>query len=443
MLRYISSPNKHFFYKNLVALRHFSSQLHNTENIKSDKDLMLVRDFINDRLYYQNEGYFTKKDVQLGQLKEPIKFRELFGFEEYNNTLKENYPENAWLTPSEIFKPYYGLTIGRYIYQKFEEKMQGKSSKSKHSRRIKIVEAGAGNGSAADSILDYFKMFHPKTYQNIEYTIVEISQTMLDRCENVLKNKHWRLVSNGQLKFVHSSISEYTTHDTDQTFVVMLELLDNLPHDRVYIKNVNGQEEIFQTMVNIKSDGTYEEVQKPMIDYNIKNVYQLWKKQENDQSNEKERTVDRNFVYSLYKWWKNIKVTNNVYLPTECYKMIQNIDKIFPNNHMIISDFDMLREARSARVGINAPIVSKKMKESEEKHDFDNIYVDRGEADIFFPTDFRLLREMYISVTGKEATFMKSWQFIDEFGQEKWSTTKSGYNPLKEDFLNTSFFVTK
>ena len=30
--------------------------------------------------------------------------------------LKENYPENAWLTPSEIFKPYYGMAIGNYIH---------------------------------------------------------------------------------------------------------------------------------------------------------------------------------------------------------------------------------------------------------------------------------------------------------------------------------------
>ena len=117
---------------------------------------MLVRDFINDRLYYKDEGYFTKKDVQLGYLKEPIKFKELFGFEEYNNTLKENYPENAWLTPSEIFKPYYGITIGRYIYQKFEEKNPASIGKARYARKIKIVEAGAGNGSAAESILYHF-----------------------------------------------------------------------------------------------------------------------------------------------------------------------------------------------------------------------------------------------------------------------------------------------
>jgi hypothetical protein len=31
---------------------------------------------------------------------------------------------------------------------------------------------------------------------------------------------------------------------------------------------------------------------------------------------------------------------------------------------------------------------------------------------------------------------------MNEFSKENWTTTKSGYNPLKEDFSNTSFCVT-
>jgi hypothetical protein len=122
---------------------------------------VLVRKFIGDRLYHKTDGYFCKKDVQLGYLKSPIKFQELFGFEEYNNTLKDLYPENAWLTPSEIFKPYYGISIAKYINRTID-KAPTFHSRNSH-KKVKIIEAGAGNGSAADSILDYFKMFHPKT----------------------------------------------------------------------------------------------------------------------------------------------------------------------------------------------------------------------------------------------------------------------------------------
>ena len=30
---------------------------------------------------------------------------------------------------------------------------------------------------------------------------------------------------------------------------------------------------------------------------------------------------------------------------------------------------------------------------------------------------------------------------MDEYSREIWTETQSGYNPLKEDFANTSFFV--
>jgi hypothetical protein len=47
---------------------------------------------------------------------------------------------------------------------------------------------------------------------------------MLDRCRNVLKTKHWRLIESNQLQFIHSSISDFGEGDPDLTFVIMFEL---------------------------------------------------------------------------------------------------------------------------------------------------------------------------------------------------------------------------
>lgn len=69
--------------------------------------------------------------------------------------------------------------------------------------------------------------------------------------------------------------------------------------------------------------------------------------------------------------------------------------------------------------------------------------MNRGDADIFFPTDFRLVNEMWKKVFEREGHVVKSHEFMKEFGLENWATTKSGYNPIKEDFANTSFFVSK
>ncbi len=108
-----------------------------------------------------------------------------------------------------------------------------------------------------------------------------------------------------------------------------------------------------------------------------------------------------------------------------------------------MSDFDLLRDAPSSLEGYNAPTVSTKLQASEAKKDYNSYMVDRGAADIFFPTDFRFLRSMYQSVTGKLSDHMKTYEFVEKHSEKQWAKTKSGYNPLKEDFSNTSFFLTK
>ena len=64
-----------------------------------------------------------------------------------------------------------------------------------------------------------------------------------------------------------------------------------------------------------------------------------------------------------------------------------------------MSDFDMLRESPSAGSGFNAPTVSTKLEASDAKQDYDSYLVPRGAADIFFPTNFRLLRLMHLFAT--------------------------------------------
>jgi len=212
--------------KKLPLFRKFTSAQ------KSKKTKLLTSNFIHDRLYYPKKGYFTKKKVQLGHLEKPIEFDKIFGYEDYSKTLAKRYPENAWLTPSEIFKPWYGMSIANYLSRTFEEYKQ--NDPLVKNQKLKIIEIGAGNGSAAESILDYFRAFHPIEYQKMEYSIVEISGVMAKRCEFKLLEKHSRKIKNKSVKFVNESVLDYGKYDKELVFVVMLELLDNMPHDRVY-----------------------------------------------------------------------------------------------------------------------------------------------------------------------------------------------------------------
>lgn len=194
---------------------------------------LIASDFINDRLYHPESGYFIKNDAQLGYLREPIDFINIFGFEDYSKILYERYPKNAWLTPSEIFKPWYGMIIANYISLSFDQLK--KKHQNYKSMPLHIMEVGAGNGSSSSSILDYFKTYHPVKYRDMKLTIVEISPLMVARCRNELIKKHAFKVENGDITFESCSILDYNKKSQNITFIIFLEVLDNMPHDRIYL----------------------------------------------------------------------------------------------------------------------------------------------------------------------------------------------------------------
>lgn len=91
------------------------------------------------------------------------------------------YPENAWVTPSELFKPYYGYTIANFMINQME---------NKKIEKLRILEIGPGTGTLADSILDFYKNYSLDLYRNCEYVLVEISPQLAEKCEEVLSEKH-------------------------------------------------------------------------------------------------------------------------------------------------------------------------------------------------------------------------------------------------------------
>ena len=60
------------------------------------------------------------------------------------------------------------------------------------------------------------------------------------------------------------------------TFVILLEVLDNLPHDRVYIKP-DGQ--IEQAFVEVDGD-QMAEVRSTNVDTDVVALYNIWKESE-------------------------------------------------------------------------------------------------------------------------------------------------------------------
>jgi SAM-dependent MidA family methyltransferase len=91
------------------------------------------------------------------------------------------YPDNAWVTPSELFKPYYGYTLANFMLNQLE---------SLGTRKLKVLEIGPGTGTFADTCLDYFKNYDLEMYRSCEYIFCEISPQLAEKCEETMRERH-------------------------------------------------------------------------------------------------------------------------------------------------------------------------------------------------------------------------------------------------------------
>ena len=281
----------------------------------------------------------------------------------------------------------------------------------------------------------------------MEYTCIELSSVLCKLAYNKFNQNHSTLLKNGQIRIINDDISlykpAYSGDKKNHYYIIFLEVLDNMPHDRVYYCN-KQKDWVFQTLVDRNTQGKLIEEKVLISDPLISEFLQLKKDFPYEDDAGYKNLGEESFLQRIIKYYYKTNTNkSNMFIPTICLKTLKNLAKNIPNNHLIISDFDMLSNSISTRnQGINAPVVSKKLEKAQSKHDYDNYLIECGEGDIFFPTNFKLLRYLYKEICNKNSWIMKSHEFMKEFSFESWTETKSGYNPLKEDFLNTSFLVT-
>ena len=74
---------------------------------------------------------------------------------------------------------------------------------------------------------------------------------------------------------------------------------------------------------------------------------------------------------------------------------------------------------------------------------YDTYLIPRGHADIYFPTDFYFLQHAYQEICGRPAQVYKNKEFMEMYALESWARTYNLYNPMWEEYVNTSFLVTE
>ncbi|CAG8597391.1 1914_t:CDS:2 [Acaulospora morrowiae] len=409
------------------------------ETVPPKSSLMLVRDFIDDCLYNPNYGYFSKqavifspeKDFEFNKIKDNLEFTNLVAkkYRQFEETLDETneISRQVWHTPTELFKPWYGYAIAKYLVNEYK---LGESPQ----QDLIIYELGAGNGTLMLNILDYIQKFEPSVYKRTKYRIVEISEKLANR---QLQSQKLRESKNTHdcVEIINRSIFEWNELVSDQCFFLACEVLDNFAHDLIRYDTIT--EDPLQAIVITDDKGEYDELYEPVTDELILRYLQLRSK-----TTYKSPALQNRLVRQLRN---KLPLAPNMsqpeFIPTKVLLFLEILKEYFPKHRLIISDFYKLPNTIK---GIDAPVVQTRYKRMMIP--CSTFMLSPGWFDIFFPTNFELLRDIYQLVCkssqsdGKIGIFTQK-EFLKRYADLKRTKTKSGEIPLLMYYENVKFLL--
>jgi hypothetical protein len=465
---------------------------------------MTVGDFIEDSLYNPNYGYFSL-EVEIFKSDKPFDYNNIKDVDDFLETWEKAYskydleepqikrkeliqPDKAnyaaptskyattslslyneekerlkpttcnkrslqlWHTPTELFQPYYGEAIARYIVSKFKETRAP-------GEKLIIYEMGGGNGTLMTNILSFIKDNEPQIYKETQYNIIEISsQLAMKQYTNAMKAK---LTSNKidslKVEIINKSIFEWKKVVEEPVFFIALEVFDNFAHDLVRYDNDTGAPH--QGHVLIDDKGDFFEFFTPELDYYTQSFLELREhglcsvlqgglKQNVNALQSLVPFVDKSNIHPLHHSSRKIQLLNSLlplkdnltpgeFIPTRLLQFFHVLNHRFPNHRLISSDFNYLPNTIGGYY--NGPVVQTVLK--DKMVDVTTYMCHQGFFDIMFPTDFKLASDLYSQVTGKTTSVESHRQFLQQWADVKATTTQKGENPMLDFYTNVSFMI--
>ena len=416
----------------------------------------LLREHLHDALYAPRTGYFTNESSRttpVGTMEEgAIDFKTLRGQDDYFSELNRRYAKLGaqWLTPGEIFAPHYADALAKYVL----DEHRGDETDDGKLEELRVYEIGGGSGTFASGFLDAVKREAPEVYKRIVYTSIDISARL-----NEAQSARVRVAGHGKGRH-QTKIGDATDPTTwgpsnaEACFIIALEVLDNLPHDRVW-RPKRGEGEWTQTEIaRDPSTGELTQRDAPLKDDLIKRTLQAV-----------DMTADlavdgdggayrpRGIMHSIKRALGAVATRGDEtwFVTTGAMKLFETLHAKRPNHRLIAADFDTLPSVRIE--GVNAPLVARQ-REGGRTDDLDSYLLPDSlarSADVFFPTCFDTLRSIDFMTSSGNAersnarlsTIMTTKQFMSEYADVGATKTGSGYNPLLQDFSNTKFLLSR
>ena len=390
------------------------------------------------------------------------------------DTIESAAERGRWLTPSGLFAPFYGHAVRERL------RVAGVTE---------VVEVGAGRGCLAASVLDGNAEL--RSYVTLEQStdlraaqkarlgadprvrvlegdcldakawtrVASILQSMRDDHQR----RRWATVKGNSSVGRGGGYRATGNVAGGKTAIVMLEVLDNLPHDRVVRDPTTG--EWLETYVGRDGAGRLHEVEEVISDATIRSCLSCYTSMEEESKHALLGVAPSQLASSVIAgmrafigaagvgdYRRGCGGSSPVFLPTGFELALDGIVRapMGSDVSLLIADFSSLPDVLIE--GENAPLVAGARSDMATYLDS---RCEKGHADILFPTNFALIEHMIREHAGDAASVDQgghnglrhravqvnsSQHFLARYlppASIAATTCADGYNPLLEEYLNT------
>lgn len=349
---------------------------------------------------------------------------------EFEDALDDIEPDDnrqLWHTPTELFRPYYGEAIARYLVTNYKMTLYPYHD-------LIIYETGAGNGTLMRNILDHIRETDEEVYHRTQFKVIEISAALAELQLANLKQSPYFQDHRQHVEVINQSVLNWTNYVHSPCFFLALEVIDNLSHDSI---RYDPDTEIpLQGSVLIDEEGEFFEFYERKLDpvaaryLRMREVAARGKFQTPVSGSR----LLRKFKHSL-PFAPNLTVPE--YIPTTLMLFFDTLNRYFPAHRLVLSDFTSLP---TPIPGINAPIVQTRYQRRNVA--VTTPFVHQGYFDIFFPTDFTMMEDIYRVITGKLTRISSHHTFLENWADTDDTRTRSGENPMLSWYKNASVMTT-
>lgn len=290
---------------------------------------LLLREFLHRMLYDNESGFFASLPLLEGPVQDFGSFRSM---DEYRSSIQAIMKSRGgkFVTPSELFRPWYGRAIANWALSEHEN----------NKRPLLVYEIGAGNASTAEDFLLYLRQNYPEVYRNTKYTVIELSYAMAEQQKNRLAG----FIDEGVADVQNSNIIDWDEVVEEKCCVIGLEVLDNMPHDRVVVEG----KQVWQTQVSAylsvkKLEQPYYYELTRLEDELILRTGYFWQPKKGWRDPDFPLSL-KNVVHTTIDWarWILPFGVGYIFVPTTGQLFLEVLASRFPRHRVLLSDFDFL-----------------------------------------------------------------------------------------------------